>query len=430
MAPLLKRIEHGVFVRSRTLPPPWGPVLRALRFPAAVLRDWLGTELNVRAMSLAYSTLLSIVPLIAFSIAILKGLGAHPNVAAFLDEFFQPIGRAAPELAGHVMRFVGNLRGDVLGTIGLVFLVIAVVSTMRKVEASFNAIWRITKPRGALRRLAEYLGVVVVSPALLATALGLLAAAHDSPFARWLHAMLPLQWTFSVLGKAVPYVVVMAVFTTMYVLIPNARVKPVAAIAGGVGAGVLWALVGRIYTALIVGSSGLIAVYTSFAVVLTTLIWLYLSWLILLVGAQLAFYVQNPQYLRDERRAVAAGARERAAFSIMYCLGRDQRDAGDGWSPARLADALDLGGAALDRLIEDLGRAGLLAAGDGTVRLGRDPRTIRLAEVLDAVHGPLAAQTAAAARAAAPADALARALERAARDVLAGRSLADWIASS
>jgi membrane protein len=430
MAPLLKRIEHGLFVRSRTLPPPWGPVLRALRFPAAVARDWLGTELNVRAMSLAYSTLLSIVPLIAFSIAILKGLGAHPNVAAFLYEFFRPIGRAAPELARHVMRFVGNLRGDVLGTIGLAFLTIAVVSTMHKVEASFNAIWRITKPRGALRRLAEYLGVVIVSPVLLATALGLLAAAHDSPFARGLHALLPMQWTFSLVGKTVPYVVVMVVFTTMYVLIPNTRVKPVAAIAGGVGAGVLWALIGRIYTAFIVGSSGIVAIYTSFAVVLTTLIWLYLSWLILLVGAQLAFYVQNPQYLRAGRRVLAAGARERAAFSIMYCLGRDHRDGGSGWSPARLADTLDLGGAALDPLLEDLERAGLLMAGDGGMRLGRDPRAIQLVEVLEAVREPRSTPAGAVVRAAAPAEALTRAVERAASDVLANRNLAEWIASS
>ncbi|MDE2295817.1 MAG: YihY/virulence factor BrkB family protein [Gammaproteobacteria bacterium] len=429
MASVLKRIEHGLFVRSRTLPPPWGPVLRALRFPAAVLRDWLATELNLRAMSLAYSTLLSLVPLIAFSIAILKGLGAHPNVAAFLYEFFRPVGRAAPELARHVMRFVGNLRGDVLGTIGLAFLAIAVVSTMHKVEAGFNAIWRVTKPRGALRRLAEYLGVVIVSPVLLAAALGLLAAAHDSPFARWLHATLPLQWTFSMIGKTVPYVVVMAVFTTMYVLIPSTRVKPVAAIAGGVGAGVLWALIGRIYTALIVGSSGMVAIYTSFAVVLTTLIWLYLSWLILLVGAQLAFYVQNPQYLRDGRLALAAGSRERAAFSIMYRLGQDHRDGGGGWSPARLADALDIGGAALDPLIEDLEHAGLIATGDDEVRLGRDPRAIRLADVLAAVRAPRPAQPAAAG-VAEPADALVRALERAASDVLAARSLADWVASS
>ncbi|HUY83864.1 MAG TPA: YihY/virulence factor BrkB family protein, partial [Steroidobacteraceae bacterium] len=304
MRPPLKRIEYALFVRSRDAPPPWGPVMRALLYPAALLRDWTQTELNVRAMSLAYSTLLSLVPLIAFSISILHSLGAHANFAAFLYEYFRPIGRAAPELARRVMLFVHNLRGDVLGTIGLAFLVVAVVTTMHKIEASFNSIWHTARPRSTGRRFAEYLGVVVVGPLLLAAALGLLAAAHDSPFARWLRAVLPLQWTFSLLGKLVPYAVVTVVFTAMYTLIPNTRVKPSAAIAGGVGAGVLWALIGRVFTAFILYSAQMVAVYQGFAVVITTLIWLYLSWLVLLIGAQLSFYMQNPQYLRHGQRRV------------------------------------------------------------------------------------------------------------------------------
>src|SRR5271168_1661605 len=104
-------IEDGLFTGSRSMPPPWGPVLRVARYPAALLRDWLRGEITVRAMSLAYTTLLSIVPLLVFSFAILKGWGAHGDLRFLLDEFFSPLGGAASELTESVMQFVANMRG-------------------------------------------------------------------------------------------------------------------------------------------------------------------------------------------------------------------------------------------------------------------------------------------------------------------------------
>src|SRR5208337_4257618 len=123
----------------------------------------------------------------------------------------------------------------------------------------------------------------------------------------------------------VSYAIVTAVFTFMYQFVPNTRVKFQAALTGGVTAGIIWALVGRGFTALIVYSSQMVAVYTGFAIVLTTLIWVYLSWLILLIGAQLAFYVQFPQFLRHGQEAIDLTVRDRelAALSVMYLIGRD-----------------------------------------------------------------------------------------------------------
>ena len=122
-----------------------------------------------------------------------------------------------------------------------------------------------------------------------------------------------------VLSQIVPYVIVTAVFTFMYSFIPNTQVQFRAALIGGVTAGIMWALVGKVFTAVILYSSQLVAVYTGFAIVLTTLIWVYLSWLILLIGAQLAFYVQFPQYLRHGQEPIELTGCdcEQMAVSIM-----------------------------------------------------------------------------------------------------------------
>src|SRR6266852_4387454 len=190
------RLEVGLFQKSRSMGPPWGPVLRFMRYPAAITRDWLTGEINIWAMSLAYTTLLSLVPLMVFSFAILKGLGARGDLRFIVHEFFRPVGSAATQLTESVMQFVANMRGELLGSIGLAFLVYTVITTIQKVETSFNLVWRVGRPRNFGRRFAEYLSVMILGPILLAVAIGLLASAQNSPFALWIDAFAPLAWTF------------------------------------------------------------------------------------------------------------------------------------------------------------------------------------------------------------------------------------------
>lgn len=384
-----ERLEDGLFQKSRTMAPPWGPVLRVLRYPAALTRDWLAGEINVRAMSLAYTTLLSLVPLLVFSFSILKGLGAHGDLRYILHEFFRPMGGAAEELTNSVMQFVTNMRGDVLGSIGLGFLVYTVVTTIQKVEASFNFVWRVERPRSFARRFTEYLSVMILGPILLAVIVGLLGSAQHSPFAQWLNAIPPLAWTTGLLGRFVPYLIVTIAFALMYVFVPNTRVEFRAALIGGVAAGIAWALVGGVFTEVIVYSSHMMAVYTGFAIVLTTLIWVYLSWLILLMGAQLAFYVQCPQYLRHGQETIelSGSAREQAGLSVMYLIGRDFAVGKAYWTSGGLSTELDVPGTALAPVLACLERGGLLVATEKEEFLpARDLAGIRLINVIDAVR--------------------------------------------
>jgi membrane protein len=385
----LERLEDQLFQKSRSMGPPWGATLRRLRFPAALIRDWLRGEINTRAMSLAYTTLLSLVPLMVFSFAILKGLGARGDLRLILNEFFRPMGTAATELTDSVLQFVANMRGELLGSLGLAFLVYTVITTIQKVEASFNFVWRVERPRSFGRRFTEYLSVMILGPILLAVAIGLLGSAEHSPFAQWLHAVAPLAVVLGVLGQVVPYAIVAVVFTAMYSFIPNTHVQFRAALIGGLTAGIIWALVGKIYTAVILYSSQMVAVYTGFAIVLTTLIWVYMSWLILLIGAQLAFYVQFPQYLRhgQEDIELCDSDREQAGLSIMFLIGRDYGTGKSYWTAGRLAAELDIPGIALAPVLARLERGGLIVATEKEQFVpGRDPGGILLSDILDALR--------------------------------------------
>src|SRR5450631_535239 len=427
-----ERLEDGLFQKSRSMGPPWGATLRWLRYPAALIRDWLGGEINIRAMSLAYTTLLSLVPLMVFSIAILKGLGARADVKFILHEFFRPMGGAATQLTEGVMQFVVNMRGELLGSIGLAFLVYTVITTIQKIEASFNFVWRVERPRSFGRRFTEYLGVMILGPILLAVSIGLLGSAERSPFAQWLQAVAPLAGILGVLGQFVPYAIVTAVFTFMYSFVPNARVQFRAALIGGVTAGVIWALVGKVFTAVIVYSSQLVAVYTGFAIVLTTLVWVYLSWLILLIGAQLAFYVQFPQYLRHGQETIELSGtdRELMSLSIMYLIGRDYGAGAGLWDSSRLAAELDLPSITLAPVLARLERGGLIVATEKEQYVpGRDPAGILLADILEAVRTlQIARLTIEVHRVNAGARVM-REVEAAMRERLGARSLKDLIAA-
>jgi membrane protein len=434
MLKIALRLEDLLFVRSADLRAPWGPLLRVLRYPVALLRDWIGGEITVRAMSLAYTTLLSIVPLLAFAFAILKLIGAHASIGLIVFEFLRPLGdSAAHELTESVLQFVRNLRGDVLGTVGFASLAYTVFTTIRKVEACFHFIWRVEVPRSLLRRTAEYAIAMFAGPLLIAAGLALLALAKKSPIEQWTRAIMPADWTLSLAGRLLPYAIVTLAFTAMYAFVPNTPVRPRAALIGGISAGIVWALVGKAFTAFIVYSSHLLAVYTSFTIVLTTLIWIYLSWLILMLGAQLSFYVQHPQYLRHGQSPIelSTNAREQVVLSIMVLVAQDHAAANRAWSADRLAAALGLPLGALLPVLAGLEQARLLRAlSPGAFVLGAEPEKISLAAIVAAARDSHSSRLSVAVRSAPGCLAVIDDIDAAVKERLAERTLRDLLAAS
>ena len=131
-----------------------------------------------------------------------------------------------------------------------------------------------------------------------------------------------------VTSKLTPYLLVTGVFTFLYMYMPNTRVRFRSALIGGLAAGFAWASISVIFATFVVYSSRTLLIYSGFAIAITTLIWLYMNWLILLIGSQLAFYHQNPAYLRIGRREprLSNSMREHLALNIMFLIGRAFRN--------------------------------------------------------------------------------------------------------
>jgi len=182
-----------------------------------------------------------------------------------------------------------------------------------------------------------------------------------------------------------PYGIVTGLFTAIYILMPNTRVRFWPALGGGLGAGFFWAAIGKAFTMLVITSSRLTLVYAGFAVVIAVFVWTYLGWLILLAGAQLAFYLQNPNYLRLGHAALrlSNNEQERLALDIMARVAQCHRAGDAPWTIERLGRALSLPGIAIGDMAEHLETAGLLAqADDGKLFPGREISGITLAEII------------------------------------------------
>jgi membrane protein len=386
----LERLEKLLFdPASATLHPAWRRVLRILRYPYALIRDLWRGELNLRAMSLVYTSLLSVVPLMAFAFSIFKGLGVHRDLEPIIFEFFRPVGENATQLTARVMDFVENFSSGILGSLGLAVLLFTVISTIQKIEDSLNFVWRVEQPRSFARRVSEYLSLMVVGPILLVVILGLTASAADSAIMQKIASIEPFGTLFGVFGRVSPYLVVAGAFTFLYMFIPNTRVHFVPALAGGLVAALLWVMIGAAFAAFVVYSTQLALVYSSFAILITALIWIYLAWLILLVGVQLSFYVQNPQYMRrgQQEIRVTGSLAEQLALNVMYLVGKSFRSGEPGWTTSRLAARLEVPSAILATVIRSLECANLIiATEDERLMPGRDLSEIDLNQIVDAAR--------------------------------------------
>lgn len=375
---------------AAALPTPLRAALALVRHVYAVLRDVTVGPLPLRAMGLVYVTILSLVPLLAVSFAVLKAFGFDRQLEPFLLQILMPLGARGVELTAQIMAFVGNAQGGLLAGLGLLFLFFTAVSMAEQVESSFNYIWRVERPRSLARRVAEYIAVMLVGPVVMSAAMTLIARLNAAALMQELRGIDSARLV-GPLESLAPYALVCLAFWFVYAYVPNAFVRTRAALVGGLVGGTLWAATGALFAAFVVNAATTITIYATFAIVITALFWLYLCWLILLIGAQVSFYAQNPDYMRVGYRApvTGTGRQEQTALAVMHVVALNLRDGAGATSIAEITRRTGLPGLALSIVVNRLEAAGLLERTTNECLLPpRDPRRVRLRDVVHAVRHP------------------------------------------
>jgi membrane protein len=382
---LQRLTDQWLFGPEAELPGAGGRLRRWARYPYALLRDLAGGKLNLHAIGLVYASVLAIIPLLAFSFGLLAAFHAQGVLEPLVRDFFAPMGDAADELSRRVMQFANNVRGGLVGSVGLALLIWTLISTMKKVEDGFNFVWHVDMPRKFARRTAEYAALLFIGPLLLAALVALSRLAAGSEPLRTLTQLPPLARALAAALSIAPYLIASGLLTLLYIVVPNTQVRFGPALVGGVAAGILWAAIGRFFTLFVLYSARLTIVYAGFAIVIAALVWTYLNWIILLIGAQVSFYAQYPSYLRIgllEPRLSCADI-ERLALGIMYLVAERQRRGGERTTIALLSTRLGYPGIAVARMCSELEAAGLLsAAGADALLPGRDPEQMALRAII------------------------------------------------
>ncbi|MEQ1636322.1 MAG: YhjD/YihY/BrkB family envelope integrity protein [Methylococcales bacterium] len=370
----------------------YAPFMRSLhKWLRVLIREFNEEGLKFRAMSLVYTTLLSLAPLLAVSFSILKGFGVHNQIQPLLLELLSPLGEKAIEVTTNLIYFVEHLQVGVLGFVGFLMLFYTAISLVDQIESCFNYIWRITKPRSLYRRFSDYLSVILIGPVLLFSALGIAASMGSTAIVQQLIALEPFGTVYYLAGTILPYLLTVAAFTFVYSFIPNTEVKPVPALIGGLLAGLSWKLTGLFFGLFIGNSTQYSAVYSGFAVILLSMIWLYISWLILLLGGVIAFHIQYPNYLNytSRRPHLSQLSQEQLSLVLMYLVARHHINREAVCTLKYLADAVNLPWEPVADLLDCLKGGGLLVTLDGEVKAylpARDTDAILLRDIVHTVR--------------------------------------------
>jgi membrane protein len=363
-----------------------------LRYAVALVRDMSAGGLMMRSMSLVYTTLLSVVPLLAFSFSVLKGFGVHNQLEPVLYTMLEPLGAQGAEITRQVIDLVDNVEGGVLGGISFAFFIYTAISMVQKIEESFNYVWHVAKRQNFARRMVEYLVVLLIGPVIIFVALGMIASLRSNAIVQFFLSVDFLGPIVVVTSKLTPYLLVTGVFTFLYMYMPNTRVRFRSALIGGLAAGFAWASISVIFATFVVYSSRTLLIYSGFAIAITTLIWLYMNWLILLIGSQLAFYHQNPAYLRIGRREprLSNSMREHLALNIMFLIGRAFRNGDSSETIRTLAHHMRIPSVTLTPIIDGLESKKLLTLTEMEELVpAREMSRIKLTDILAVVriHG-------------------------------------------
>lgn len=336
--------------------------IRGVRLVWAVVRDLRGGEPSLRAMSLVYTTILSLVLLLAVSFSVLKGFGIHQELETVMMRSLLPLGEQGVEIGIRIIEFVDNVKVGVLGSVGLAFLLFTVISLMQKIERAFNRTWRVSQDRPFSQRFSGYLSVVIVGPILVFSSMGITATLMSTSIVTTISAIEPFGTVIGWASALLPFALVVGAFTFIYIFMPNTRVNPVSAFTGSLVAGSLWHLAGWAFASFVVSSTQYTAIYSAFAGLIFFMLWLYVAWLVLLIGASVSYYHQHPDQTAagEGEPPLSPRMAERVSLSLLAEIAGFFRSGGEPPTTDDLVERLSVPASIVQRLLKVLQQNGFI----------------------------------------------------------------------
>ncbi len=291
--------------------------LTVLRWVAILLDSVVKDRLLLRASALTYVSILSIVPFLAVAFSVLKGFGVQRT--DYIHNLLSRAFAGQPEVVASIIEYIDKTNVKALGGVGVGFLFVTVIGLFSNMENTFNTIWGAQRSRSLLRKVADYISVSFIFPVLMVVALSLSTTLQNTTVVQHLLQNELISLFYVNVLKLVPFVSVWIALSFLYIYLPNTHVRPLPALFGGIVAGSIWMLTQWAYVHFQIGTANYNAIYGSFAQLPLFLIWLYVSWIIVLLGAEMSFTFQHYRTFVREARYKDVSHRERQAVALA-CL--------------------------------------------------------------------------------------------------------------
>lgn len=363
----------------------WGKAERdrfseAVRTLAVSVWKFLDDGGPLRASALTFTTVLSLVPFLAIMFAILKGMGVQKRLEPLILE---NLAGGNQEVVSRIIQYVDNTNVGTLGALGMVALFFTALSVLSNIEQSFNVIWGVQRGRTIIRKVTDYLSLMIVGPVLLLVSTSLSTTTH---LQRVLGEGGLAETAMPLVFLLIPFLTKALAFSASYVIMPNKRVGFKAATLGGLVAAFCWQWAEWGYINFQIGVARYNAIYGALAQLPVFLVWVYVGWCIVLVGAEIACVLELP----GKGRFLRGGGelwmpRLRAAFPILMEVGRRFENGEPAPTAEELVCGLGLHQVEGHRVVRVLTDAGLLVTTEEsppTLVPARSPERTSVAEMI------------------------------------------------
>lgn len=293
-----------------------------LKLAWVISQQFKNNYLTLHSGALTYTIILSLVPMLAMSTALVKGLGGGDQLRetaySYIDtlesssnfqipglgpEDAEEASQTEKEIEGvtshlrsavdTIFDYVDNTNFATLGSFGVIGIFISVLLVLNHIEAAMNTIWKVDSGRSLLRKIADYICLMILLPLSINLAFAASAFLQSPVLSMKMDVYIPVDWLQTLVLQLLPVGFITLSFYVMFIFFPNTKVKTLPALCGAAFAGFCWFAVQNLYINLQVGVAKYNAIYGSFATVPLFLIWIYLGWLFILLGAQIAYALQN-----------------------------------------------------------------------------------------------------------------------------------------